>query len=1523
MAMSTPGLRLVHGARRGLAVMAGLLLANALAAQPVEEEFQRFPAEIRHDPDQVYDYFNSLRPLDQDLADLDQLDPAVADAVRARLAADESAREERSRTLQREAAEADAFDASLKAMAGDQWAAEFAAFFTSTLFAPDTPFESAYGQNLQTLREVTKRTPAQIASDAALARQNAAVAGRQAEARDAAAASDRRQFQTAYGREARQLIGPGYADLGAEVFHKTAALQTQDAHMGQLLQTRAQLNTLRIGDGTVTPGNFTTMTGAESFTRLSDLNEQIGNLRAAGGNEAQIAALEAERTRLLAIDGVADGAAVRELRGNVLEGLKPLAADVEAKKRAWDELADQRRQYLKADERLYDLRSRGPPPGTNPAMDARFFEQWQADIAAQEAIRSNPIEESRVQAAEQAYLQALGRSPLLAAPVDPWGEAGSFFASDITLWEYLGSRGDGRRSAATDDLVLDQAITFVDQATGQVIDAYGTLVTTVPLLDAYGSPVFAGLRAQVAADLSGIDPGVAVNMDALSSLWAANQASTALSRTVTDVGIGFVQITIGTVIFVFPVTAPVLVPVEIALTAGQVGLEGYRTYVAWEDFTRADQAAAAGSGASLAGARYYSDLFGAQAGSFVLVAGMAPFQAAGSVLSLGAAKSELRAAAASRQSVAAADAAPTAATAGAVASTPAGAALPDFQSFSAMTPAQQVAAVKGLPAAEIGGLVERLGRTERTLFAIAWEQDALSANLIASVRQGDLWLESIDGNLQPVTAATRNATDQEILARLSPFASDRDRIVLSREAREVLFLREVGDDTVGPFASFPPMGPLDEVGLNSFPAPGTYTANLSAAEIDALLAKVGPLTREETLLKADLLLQGYGRNRPVMPGWNAPVTDAPANPFQPFPAAGMLDSRAGTLGGVGDDALDGVTEVIPNRQRNPNRTALLGEPDLPPETLIYDPFVPPAAGLLDLPFGLGRLIAGDPLPVRFWTTGEPAALRARGPLEFATVDPPAVTTIVHVVPPSPRPATGAGATVTLQPWAPFVIKMFPIGCRFLPDGEADCTSSTHVFVLNYPAAVANRVNDALGATPGVVHTEDNAARAVQVNDPYYASRGSWRLDQDDQWALKHVGLRATLPAWVRAGAGAPVTVAVIDTGVAWNHRDLGPGSLWINPRERPGNRRDDDGNGYVDDVVGWNFVERNNLPWDFAGHGTLVAGIIAAGRDNGIGVAGVNPGARIMVLKAMNEAGLGRAADVAEAIVYAADNGARVINLSVGGRTLTRTEQLAIDYAAARGALVVAAAGNDGLDLADYGPGGAGRALTVAASDAADRILPSSNHGAAVDLAAPGTDVLGPRAMGTDLLAGSGVQGYRRGANVVGPDAGYIHATGTSFAAPLVAGVASLLVAARPDLGPEQVGRMLRESAVDLGTPGVDLTSGYGRLDAAAALAADPAFFVAAEVQRVAVTAGAVPRVQVIGTADADRFASARVELGAGDEPARWTLVPPGLSAPVRSGVLAEIDPVDLAGAGRWTIRVVTRHANGREREGRFLLTLQ
>jgi len=510
-------------------------------------------------------------------------------------------------------------------------------------------------------------------------------------------------------------------------------------------------------------------------------------------------------------------------------------------------------------------------------------------------------------------------------------------------------------------------------------------------------------------------------------------------------------------------------------------------------------------------------------------------------------------------------------------------------------------------------------------------------------------------------------------------------------------------------------------------------------------------------------------------------------------------------------------------------------------------------------------------------------------------------------------------------WQNFMYRTFMVGaCQ--GDWTRPCTDEIQVGVLSVPENMQRQVAGSLSEDGRVWLAQPNAGRQRQANeaDPLFTSHGSWEQKQADQWGLHAVGLDDAGLDWQQDLTEAePVVVAVIDTGLAWSHPDFSLRTLWINQAEIPGNNIDDDENGYIDDVAGWNFLDHTSVPWDLDGHGTLVASIIAAQSGNGIGIAGVNPNVRIMPLKAVNNAGESRASYLAEAIVYATNNGARIINLSVGGADLTLAEQLAVDFARSAGVLVIAAAGNEGTELDDYGPAAAPGVLTVAASDPDDQRLPFSNWGQKIDVAAPGSDIVGLRAPATDLMRTADVGGYRPRENFVGDDQLYYRATGTSFAAPIVAGVASLVWSENPSLGAADVRRIIEQSARDIGTPGRDQFTGYGLVDARAALGADPAFFIDVVISGVA---AAEQRgrffMEVLGTLDANELERGWLEYGPGENPGSWQRLERDLKQPVRNGSLGRIPAEQLGGAKTWTIRLLGEHRNGQRREFRFRVNL-
>ncbi|MFC1579902.1 S8 family serine peptidase [Thermodesulfobacteriota bacterium] len=488
---------------------------------------------------------------------------------------------------------------------------------------------------------------------------------------------------------------------------------------------------------------------------------------------------------------------------------------------------------------------------------------------------------------------------------------------------------------------------------------------------------------------------------------------------------------------------------------------------------------------------------------------------------------------------------------------------------------------------------------------------------------------------------------------------------------------------------------------------------------------------------------------------------------------------------------------------------------------------------------------------------------------------------------------------------------------------------TLVVVLTYPKEMTAAVNELAPLCSDLEYGEPNYCRDKQgadgPDDPYFKTTGSWGQAYDDQWAIKRVGYtKRPKSAWrVASDKVNPVVVAVIDTGLDWNHQDISWENIWKNKDEIPGNKIDDDKNGYIDDVIGWNFWDKKNSPWDRDGHGTFVTGIIAATQNNGIGIAGINPYAKIMVLKALNDFGHTRASFVAEAVLYATNNGARVINMSLGGKNLTRTEQMAIDYAYSKGVVIVAASGNEAVDVNTFGPAGANHVITVGSSNINDKHEAYSNWGFGVDLVAPGMDVLSLRARRTDtMLHITGVD-YKPGTGYVGKDKRYYRAGGTSFSAPIVAGTASLILSRFPELTNGDVGRMLLHSARDIGPPGVDFQSGYGLLNAVAALKADPKFYLVTKITGVkAIRKGNEVLLGVLGTVDADQLDEAWIEIGSGKNPKAWKRVSKTITKSVKEGQLDAIPARHFRGAKQWIIRLIGKHKNGTLQEARFNLQL-
>jgi thermitase len=296
---------------------------------------------------------------------------------------------------------------------------------------------------------------------------------------------------------------------------------------------------------------------------------------------------------------------------------------------------------------------------------------------------------------------------------------------------------------------------------------------------------------------------------------------------------------------------------------------------------------------------------------------------------------------------------------------------------------------------------------------------------------------------------------------------------------------------------------------------------------------------------------------------------------------------------------------------------------------------------------------------------------------------------------------------------------------------------------------------------------------VEYVEPNYIVRAALTPDDPSfpfQWSLTRI---SAPQAWDVTTGSSDLTIAIVDSGIDLDHPDLS-GKL----------------------ILGYDYVNEDWHPDDDYGHGTHVAGIAAAWTDNGQGVAGVSWGARLMALKVLDAGGSGSYADVASAVTYAADHGAKIINLSLGGGYDSQALHDAVVYAHNAGCVLAAATGNDGISEVLY-PAKYAEVLAIAATGSTDQWAWFSNYGPEVDVAAPGVSIY------STYLGG-----------------GYIYRSGTSMAAPHVAGLAALIWSEYPSYTNDQVEGRIEKTAVDLGVPGWDQYYGHGRIDAHAALCA-------------------------------------------------------------------------------------------------------
>ncbi|MFC1767180.1 S8 family serine peptidase [Candidatus Margulisiibacteriota bacterium] len=370
----------------------------------------------------------------------------------------------------------------------------------------------------------------------------------------------------------------------------------------------------------------------------------------------------------------------------------------------------------------------------------------------------------------------------------------------------------------------------------------------------------------------------------------------------------------------------------------------------------------------------------------------------------------------------------------------------------------------------------------------------------------------------------------------------------------------------------------------------------------------------------------------------------------------------------------------------------------------------------------------------------------------------------------------------------------------------------------------------------------------------------------NQWGLFKINAEE---AWNITTGSEDLKVAVIDTGVNYNHEDLA---------------------GKV--INGFDFVNWDSDPMDDHGHGTHVAGIIGAATNNAKGIAGISWDSKILAVKAINSEGWGYTGTSARAIVYAADNGAKIINMSYGSSYNDPYEKAAVDYAHARGCLLVAAAGNGASDSKIY-PAGFDNVIAVASTDIDDRKSNYSNFGSWIDLAAPGGD-----------------QSYDPKSRILSTyystDNNYVWMMGTSMASPHVAGVAALIKTMRPEYSPDDIEKQLKDTADDISSinPGYADLLGAGRINAYRSSNIHTVF---SSIKNGSHVDGVVP---ITGTASHEAFQNYTLQWAPGTSPKEEDYSSDGMilanegKVPVEDGLLGTWHSQDKFGPHSLRIRI-------------------
>ncbi|MBK9248986.1 MAG: S8 family serine peptidase [Ignavibacteria bacterium] len=432
---------------------------------------------------------------------------------------------------------------------------------------------------------------------------------------------------------------------------------------------------------------------------------------------------------------------------------------------------------------------------------------------------------------------------------------------------------------------------------------------------------------------------------------------------------------------------------------------------------------------------------------------------------------------------------------------------------------------------------------------------------------------------------------------------------------------------------------------------------------------------------------------------------------------------------------------------------------------------------------------------------------------------------------------------------------------------------------------------------------------------------------DKQWALKKIGAEI---AW-KTSTGKGVLVGVLDTGIDFYHPDL-QNNLWVNSAEdinkngtfepyyftenRNGltgdlNGIDEEGNGFVDDVIGYDFVDqllvnigdasvRDAIPYDEQGHGTSVSGIIGAEVNNTIGIAGIAYDCKLVSLRAFDATGNAEEDDIAAAIVYAALNGVRVLNMSFGDVVYSPITRAACQFAESMGVTLVASAGNDGSNLRRF-PASYPEVIAVGATNDRDFRASFSSYGSQLALSAPGVGI------STTSVGGKYKTNFQ----------------GTSAAAPHVAAAAALILENNPSFSPQEVRGVLQASSDDVGDNGWDTDFGSGRLNCATAVSTKGATNIKISFPEndAVFRTDRTKNVEIQGTIATPLFSSWSLWLGKGELPSDTSWIAIGDTSKVQTigNVLSNLSLTSLQDT-TYTLRLIVGLTNGNsiERRVRF-----